>query len=389
MKWDILKIYSYKFFDDFILIYAFYAVMFADFSMTAAQIGILLGVWSVVAFLLEVPSGVFADKYSRKHILFFAQLVRGFGYLTWILFPTFWGFLVGFIFWGAKSAFASGTFEALLYDLLDKNKRKEEYTKILGRAKGFAYAGNLCAAGAAAYAIQFGYTFILLMSIVSLIISAFSIMLLPKAEKKQSTEESKYFQILGTGLKTIKSKPILVYLILFLVFIYGLGGALDEYWPLFAENVGTPQYGIALFIGLMSAAQIVASVFAHKLDRVANSVLYGLLIVMGVLLTVASYIFTLPILALLIMYSGISTALIITYEGKLQHQVPNEVRATIGSVNGFFVEIMALAVYVGFGFLADIIDYQQAFIVFGYVTIFVGVVYLVRRLIFGKIYSTN
>lgn len=31
--------------------------MFADFSTTATQIGILLGVWSVVAFLLEVPSG--------------------------------------------------------------------------------------------------------------------------------------------------------------------------------------------------------------------------------------------------------------------------------------------------------------------------------------------
>lgn len=382
---DIFKIYLYKFFDDFILIYAFYAVMFADFNMTASQIGILLGVWSVVAFLLEVPSGVFADKYSRKHILFFAQLIRVLGYLTWILFPTFWGFLVGFIFWGAKSAFASGTFEALLYDFLDKNNQKKDYTKILGRARGFAYAGNLFAAGVAAYAIQYGYTTLLLISIVSLIISAISIILLPKVEKRESTEESKYFQILGTGLKTIKSKPILIYLILFLVFTYGLGGALDEYWPIFAENVGAPQYGIAIFIGLMSAAQIIASIFAHKLDNVENTTLYGLLLTMGILLTIASYIFTLPVLLLLILYSGISTALIIIYEGKLQHQIPDNVRATIGSVNGFFVEIMALMVYLGFGFLADILDYQQAFIVFGYLTIFVGAVYLIRRLVLGKV----
>lgn len=380
MKSDILKIYLYKFFDDFILIYAFYAVMFSDFSITPAQIGILLGIWSIVAFLLEVPSGVFADKYSRKHILFFAQLVRGLGYLTWILFPTFWGFLVGFIFWGIKSAFTSGTFEALLYDLLNKYGKKDEYTKILGRTRGLAYAGNLLAAGAGAYAIQHGYTFVLLISIVSLLISAVSIILLPKIEKKQSTEEVKYFQVLRNGLAAVKSSPVLIYIILFLMFTYGLGGALDEYWPLFAENAGVPYSGIAIFIGLMSAAQIVASLFAHKLERVANGILYTLLVAMGVLLTIASYIFTIPALALLVLYSGVSTMLITIYEGKLQHEAIDEVRATIGSVKGFFVEIMALAVYLSFGFLADALNYQKAFVVFGYLTIFVGVVYLIRQL---------
>lgn len=380
MKSDIFKIYLYKFFDDFILIYAFYAVMFSDFQMTAAQIGILLGVWSVVAFLLEVPSGVFADKYSRKHILFFAQLVRGLGYLTWILFPTFWGFLVGFIFWGIKSAFTSGTFEALLYDLLNKNNRKEEYTKILGRSRGFAYTGNLLAAAVGAYAIQYGYMSVLLFSIVSLLISALAVILLPKIEKKQSTEETKYFHVLRNGLAAVKSSPALISIILFLMFTYGLGGALDEYWPLFAENAGAPHSGIAIFIGLMSGAQIIASLFAHKVERVSNSVLYGLLVGMGILLTAASYIFHIPALALLVVYSGVSTMLITVYEGKLQHEAANEVRATIGSVKGFFVEIMAFAVYLSFGFLADALNYQQAFIVFGYLTIFVGVIYFVRQL---------
>lgn len=380
MKSDIFKIYLYKFFDDFILIYAFYAVMFSDFQMTAAQIGILLGVWSVAAFLLEVPSGVFADKYSRKHILFFAQLVRGLGYLTWILFPTFWGFLVGFIFWGIKSAFTSGTFEALLYDLLNKNNRKEEYTKILGRSRGFAYAGNLLAAAVGAYAIQYGYMSVLLFSIVSLLISAVAIILLPKVEKKQSTEETNYFHVLRNGLAAVKSSPALISIILFLMFTYGLGGALDEYWPLFAENAGAPHSGIAIFIGLMSGAQIIASLFAHKVERVSNSVLYGLLVGMGILLTAASYIFHIPALALLVLYSGVSTMLITVYEGKLQHEAANEVRATIGSVKGFFVEIMALAVYLSFGFLADALNYQQAFIAFGYLTIFVGVIYFARQL---------
>lgn len=84
------------------------------------------------------------------------------------------------------------------------------------------------------------------------------------------------------------------------------------------------------------------------------------------------------------------TALNISYEGKLQHQTSNKVRATISSVKGFFIEIMGLVVYIGFGLLADLLDYQVAFIIFGYVynfrllIIIIGIVYLVRPLTFRK-----
>lgn len=384
MNLNLFKIYSYKFFDDFVLIYAFYAVMFSDFNVAPEKIGILLGVWSVVAFLLEVPSGVIADKYSRKHILFFAQLVRSAGYFVWILFPTFWGFLAGFILWGIKSAFASGTFEALLYDLLNSEGKSDKYAKILGTARGWSYAGNLCAAAVAAYAIQFGYTFVLSMSIVAIFISALSIILLPKAKPVQSTDENKYFTLLNHGLHTVRKNPALISIIIFLMFTYGLGGALDEYWPLFAENAGATLSGVAIFIGCMSAIQIVASLIAHKFEKISDRGLYGLFFVMGVILTTASYMFNISSLILLVLYSGISTVLITIYDAKLQHQAPEQVRATIGSIKGFFVEIMALAVYVVFGYLAGLLNYQNAFIVFGYVTIFVGLVFLIRQFFRGS-----
>lgn len=63
------KIYLYKFLDDLVLIYPFYVLMFTDFGISPAQIGILLAVWSITSFALEIPSGAIADKYSRKNIL--------------------------------------------------------------------------------------------------------------------------------------------------------------------------------------------------------------------------------------------------------------------------------------------------------------------------------
>lgn len=47
--------YTFSFFDEFILIYPLYAVMFADKGLSATQISTLFIVWSLTSFLLEVP----------------------------------------------------------------------------------------------------------------------------------------------------------------------------------------------------------------------------------------------------------------------------------------------------------------------------------------------
>src|ERR1700684_453103 len=110
--------YAFKFFDSFILIFPLYAVMFVDAGLTPVQISIVLIAWSATAFTLQIPSGVIADRWSRRHILACAQLARAAGFVVWLFYPHFWGFLVGLVLWGVKSAFTSGTFEALLYDEL-------------------------------------------------------------------------------------------------------------------------------------------------------------------------------------------------------------------------------------------------------------------------------
>ncbi len=124
MRSFLLKIYSYRFFDDLILVYPLYTVMFADKGVTPAQIAVLLSVWSVTSLLLEIPSGVWADRYSRKNILFIGQIIRAVGYFIWLISPNFLGFLVGFLCWGIKSALTSGTLQALIYDELKNTKRK-------------------------------------------------------------------------------------------------------------------------------------------------------------------------------------------------------------------------------------------------------------------------
>ena len=369
------KIYSFKFFDDLVFIYPLYAVMFIDYGLSGLQISIILAVWSITAFILEVPSGVIADKYSRKHILFFAQIARIIGYTCWLVFPNFYGFLIGFIFWGIKSAFTSGTFEALVFDELKQANKDSEYTKVIGRAKSLAFVAILLASLGGSIAIHFGYSFVLAISLISLVISSMSIIVLPKAKRFESTHEKEYFSRMKQGFSDSVKNPLIFKLIIFISIALALGGAIDEYWSIFGEQVGLAKYAIAIFIGASSAIQAIASAIAYKFSNFSNRTFYIVFVLNGVLLLTASLIFKPATVLLLLVFSFIFKIIDVVFEGKIQNVIPTAQRATISSVKGFFTEIGVTAIYFGVGSLASLYSYQKSFLLFSWLTIFVGVVY--------------
>ncbi|MFC8529085.1 MFS transporter [Nocardia sp. NPDC057227] len=120
---------------EFVPYYALYAVFFADHGLSTAQISSLLALWSGTAFLLEVPSGAWADAYSRRALLILSGLLLVAGFGVWTVWPGYLGFAVGFVVWGAAGALSSGTFEALLYDELTALGAAGRYPVILGRTR--------------------------------------------------------------------------------------------------------------------------------------------------------------------------------------------------------------------------------------------------------------
>jgi len=377
MKKFLAKIYAFKFFDDLVLIYPLYAVMFIDFSMEPWQVATLFAVWSTTAFLLEVPSGVWADKYSRKNILFVGQLIRSLGYASWLLFPNFWGFLVGFVLWGTKSALTSGTFQALIYDELKLFNREKEFTKILGRTKTISFTAILVASALASPAILLGYPFVLVLSSIAVLIAGIIIATLPKAQKVESTHEKEYFSLLKQGLVGVFKNAVVFRLIMFLSLAFALGGALDEYWTIFANEAGLPKYGLGLFLALMSGSQAIASFVAYRFEKRTNKFFYLLFLLNGILLFVAGYLFNIPALLLLIAFSFLFTIIQVVFEGRLQHSITSTTRATISSVSGFFTEMGVLVVYFSFGVTAQVSDYRNSFLLYGVIVATCGLIYTI------------
>lgn len=104
-------------------------------GITQGEIGILQSFLFFSSVVLEIPSGLLADRYGRKSSLiisFLGLFVSGVGFL---LFSSFAPFAIIFCLFGASIAMGSGSDRALLYDNLLAEQRAEEYPKILSRAR--------------------------------------------------------------------------------------------------------------------------------------------------------------------------------------------------------------------------------------------------------------
>lgn len=351
------KFYTYAFFNELVLIYPFYTLLFADTGITPPQISLLLIAWSATAFILEVPSGAIADKFNRKNVLGAAILLKAGAFASWLLFQNFWGFLAGFILWGASSALTSGTKEALLYDELAKLEKLSLYAKINGRMEALGLAATVIAYLTASALASYGYTPLLIASVAAQAASLLAIMLLPNSKRIESTGETGYFEYFKEGILNAVKQPAVI---LILVFI-GLTalGAIDEYFSLLLREKNFDNSQIALWSAIITAFGIGGSLIAHKLEN--KKLPLELLLIFWVGLLFAALVFSgiaTPIfLGLFIMLYYI---LKVVFTARLQHVVTDKTRATTTSVGGFLEELFAIIAFGIVGFVAGEQNYQQS-----------------------------
>ncbi|MGZ0150017.1 MFS transporter [Kribbella sp. WER1] len=331
-----------------------YQLLFKDHGLSPAQISLLFVIWSATGFVLEVPSGAWADSYSRRKLMILGALISGLGYAVWITLPSFAGFAAGFVLWGASSALISGTYEAFVYDELTAQGRADFYPTLLGRARSAAFVANLAATLLASPLFELGgYVLAGVVSVLSCLVEAAVAWSLPEARAVDAGHETtqtaftNYFRMLRTGVSEVLTGDVVRRAVL-LVALLGGFLAFDEYFPLFGREVGAADGVIPLLIAGTVAAQAIGGALAgpaYKLPVATFTVglaAAAVLIAAGALGRSAW-----GFLPIAIGY-GLLQLVIVVSEARLQDAITGPARATVTSLSGLFAEVSAIAVYGGF-----------------------------------------
>ena len=204
--------------------------------------------------------------------------------------------------------------------------------------------------------------------------------MLPPAPPTGSAAAARpYFTVLREGVQYAWRSPIVLRLILFASLAGALGGGLDEFYTIFANEVGLPRYALGIFLGSVCAVQAGTGFVAHRFESLRLRWLYAAFFGGGALLTLCAWWMGPPSVVLLAASGLVFQVICLVVEGRLQHVTPSEIRATVTSVRGFSAESVGIGLFLGMGLIVGDGTYRPGFLTFG-----MGLVIGVCYVLFGR-----
>jgi len=98
--------------------FAIYQVFLVSRGMNLLQINIINAFFMASVFLLEIPTGSFADVFGRKKSVVWGCFILAISFLTYYLSGSFWLFILAEVIGAVGKTFLSGALEAWMVDSL-------------------------------------------------------------------------------------------------------------------------------------------------------------------------------------------------------------------------------------------------------------------------------
>lgn len=331
-------------FKDLMPIYPLYLLYFENKGLSVQQISILLAIWSLPVVLLEIPTGIMADHWSRRMMVTLGSLCKTSCYLVWILSGSFELFALGFILWGTGEAFVSGAEEALLFDSLKREGSEAGFEAYLGKGRFLSGVGNILAAISGGFiGTYLGISWALYLSVASGFVATGIAFLYKEVNyyRERTLKEPEKNETLKEALTfIIKKKEILVFSLLAIVVI-GMSGVLDEYDSLIAKDYGLSLTGIGIWSAVRFLLIALGCYLAHPLRKFTARALKKkdcfriigtLCIAAAACLAVSGLLRSISVMGLYGLYYMIMAAADVIQEDFIQQKIEEEGRSTVHSI---------------------------------------------------------
>ncbi|NQT58194.1 MAG: MFS transporter [Bacteroidetes bacterium] len=376
---NIVVNYFFTLFCNLDLTRGLWMIYLASRGFTLLQLGVLEGVFHITSFLMEVPTGAVADLWGRKisrlvgRVFFLASLILMF-YARNFSFQ-----LLGFIVCAVGYNLESGAGEALIYDSLLLDGRKDDYMRVTGRKELVYQSAAVAAYLVGGYLAVRSYPLVFHISmgiaLASLVSGFFFIE--PQIEKTAVTSDKEGgTQGLSFGkkirtsmknqtvesLKVIRRRPRIAFLIIFSELIFTIMVSLFFYLQNFWKSEGKDEFYIGVVFAVGSLVSGLISLRAPAIEKKIGE--HGVLISMPLLLLVCLWGIALtpwqaPFYVMMGIIEGILIVAISDYINRL---IPSQNRATILSFQSMTFSLFMIILFPVIGWVGDTLSLKTAFL---------------------------
>jgi len=374
------------------------SLIMLDKGLTLGGIALAVGIYSVTAALLEVPSGIAADILGRKRTFMLSLFVSAVAFVVLLLMHGPKWVLIAIALMGAGKAMSSGTIEALFvsrynaaYGIgqLPKAMRVLALTESVGIALGALFGGFLPTISAMFLSGLGTYDLNLMLRVaLSLLLAGLTALIIP-CDRGERPERIRLGAHLRKSMSLVRQSQTLKWLLTATV---GLGivlCALESYWqPLLLGLLGsgekTSMLGVQsmLNFGAVMAGNLVSEkLMSRHIIGEKTMFLIGraamLVSMVGAALFVQPAIF---MTLYCVMYFCLGASNI--SEGVLIHrEVPDASRSSLLSTQSFMMQTGMLTFSVGVGSLVETHSIQVIWVAAAVVSalLLVPALHIVRR----------
>ena len=367
MDTNIKKLYLLNIFSNAQFHLVVYTLFLLSKGFSTRQFFLIESAYYLIALVMEIPTGVFSDRKSRKWSLVAASVI-GLPVIPTIVFSdSFIVVLVAMSVGGISSALVSGTDVAILYDTVLALGREGDFKEILGRMRWHGslsmalsgMLGGLMAQRNMAYA-WWAYFFAgLLALMVKLTLQE------PPIASSTDREES-YIQHLGQSFR-LSFRGDAAYFVFYAAIIWLFFSLGFWLWQPYLKLIGVPIAAFGFIYAALNLVSGYASKNAYKIENrlgMRKSLLLIPLLLATAFALESQLIFRLSFLfiSLQAIASGWFSPLLEDYINK---RIPSSRRATILSVKNMINSLMFIVVSPLIGHIVDLYSLTTALLLMG------------------------
>lgn len=298
-------LYLYEFISTFILFYAVDTLFYLERGITSSQYLFFVVISYIVQLLFEIPSGVLADKYSKKKILIISQILFIISTIIFIMANNYIIFVIATIIAGLQKCFGTGIINSFLYESLE-NKRK--FNKCLFIKNTIYYTAYMLAMPIGGFiaeklSIVTTYYITLIPAIIGLIV-LFFLNENETSNAKNNDNITGKLEILKNGLQEIKKNSFIKIIIFTNAILLAVIKLVEESHPDYSIRIGITEFQIGIYTSFILVFCIIGSYLGSKIkEKYHNIVIYINPILTGIcILLLGSLNNKVGILFLLVMY---------------------------------------------------------------------------------------
>jgi len=323
--------------------YAIEKLFMIDIGFNTASIGVMVAIMSIVMLAVETPSGVLADRWSRRGVmvlgcsaLLASGIIAAFSFNEPV-------YIISSIFWGIYAALYSGTYDSVIYDMtIEEHGDSKKFGYYLGRLKaveGVSFVVGALSGGFIAGAFGMRETYIV--SLPFILIAFFFLFRFREPQLHKAEVSEPVFKHIRQTFAAVLKAPILLPVVIATVGFGVLQETVFEFGQLWFIAVAAPLVLYGLFSAAVFSSWITGGLLADKIKSKSATII----LMTTVLFSIVCLIFVRNYWLVLVIQFVLAICLValsVILAKKMHDELPSRLRAGSASVVSTLARIILI-----------------------------------------------